>query len=159
MRHPIHPMLVHFPISCWSLATVADLLSLFYGEPSGRFAGLLMLTGLIVAIPAMLAGLIDMTKIEGHSPAVDIVNLHMILVLMSWSLYALSLFVRMEGDSINPPDIVAIGLSVAGFILLGGAGWLGGKMVYEHGVGVSHGHENAEEKNHDETYKTGEKHE
>ena len=136
MRHPIHPMLVHFPIACWSLATLADLVSLLYGEPYGWLAGVLMLAGLLLAMPAMLAGLMDMTKIEAHSRAIDIVNQHMIVVIMSWSLYALSLFARTEGTTINTPDFIAIALSLLGFIFLGAAGWLGGKMVYELGIGV-----------------------
>ena len=31
MSHPLHPALVHFPIACWSLATVTDLASLYWG--------------------------------------------------------------------------------------------------------------------------------
>ena len=63
-------------------------------------------------------------------------NQHMILIMISWSFYAVSLFMRLEGMHLEQPGLAAIALSIIGFIFLCGAGWMGGKLVYEYGVGV-----------------------
>ena len=137
MRHPLHPALVHFPIACWSLATAADLASLAWGEPAWRFAGILLLAGIGFSIPAMLAGLLELAKIDGDNPAIRDVNRHMIMVMSALSCYVASLFLRLHGTSFVEPGPPAIGLSALGFLCLGVAGWLGGKLVYGHRLGVS----------------------
>lgn len=137
MRHPLHPALVHFPIACWTLATAADLASLVFGEPAWRFAGVLLLAGIGFAIPAMLAGLLELARLAQDSPAIKDVNRHMIMVMAALSCYLASLFLRLHGMHFVEPDLLAIGLSVLGFLCLGVAGWLGGKLVYGHRLGVS----------------------
>jgi len=137
MRHPLHPALVHFPIACWSLATAADLASLAWGEPAWRLAGILLLAGIGFSIPAMLAGLLELAKVAGDNPAIKDVNRHMIMVMSALSCYVASLFLRLQGTSFVEPGLPAIGLSVLGFLCLGVAGWLGGKLVYGHRLGVS----------------------
>jgi uncharacterized membrane protein len=43
----------------------------------------------------------------------------------------------LHGTTLIAPGLLAIGLSVAGFLCLGVAGWLGGTLVYRHRLGVS----------------------
>lgn len=135
MRHPLHPALVHFPIACWSLATAADLASPFLGEAAWRPAGLLMLAGLGFALPAMLAGFLELLKLDEGTPALAVANRHMLLVMAAVACYAASLLLRAEGTRLHAPGAVAIALGVAGFGCLAAAGWLGGRLVYEYGVG------------------------
>ncbi len=135
MRHPLHPALVHFPVACWSLATAADLASLWWGEPAWRLAGTLMVIGIACAIPAMLAGFVELAKVPEDSPAIADVNRHMLAVLAATAFYGASLFVRLHGTSLAAPGWTGIGLGVVGFGCLGVAGWLGGKLVYGHGLG------------------------
>src|SRR3546814_14287794 len=52
-RHPLHPALVHFPVACWSLATIADVASLWLGQPAWWLAGVLLVIGTIAALAAM----------------------------------------------------------------------------------------------------------
>ena len=136
MKHPIHPILVHFPIATWFLATIADIASLFTNEQVGWVAGVLLVTGIIMSLPAMIAGLVDLGKISQQSTAIKIANQHMILMMVSWSFYAVSLFIRLDGSSLEQPSLIAISLSVLGLVCLCVAGWMGGKLVYEYGVGV-----------------------
>lgn len=136
MRHPLHPLLVHFPIATWFLATLADIASLFTNEQVGWIAGVLLIIGTITALLAMITGLIELGKINQQSPAIKIANQHMILIMISWSFYAISLFTRLEGTHLGKPGLVAITLSIIAFIFLCCAGWMGGKLVYEYGVGV-----------------------
>jgi uncharacterized membrane protein len=137
MRHPLHPALVHFPIACWSLATAADLASPVWGEPAWRLAGVLLVAGIGFSIPAMLAGFLELAKVAEDNPAIKDVNRHMIMVMSALTCYVVSLFLRLHGTELIEPGLLAIGLSVLGFLCLGVAGWLGGKLVYGHRLGVS----------------------
>ncbi|MEO8802699.1 MAG: DUF2231 domain-containing protein [Rudaea sp.] len=136
MRHPLHPALVHFPIACWSLATASDLASLYFGQPAWWLAGVLMTIGLAGAIPAMIAGFVEFVRIPGDSPAIKDVNRHMGWVMAAFSLYAVSLLLRVQAMTLHEPGLVAIAFSVMGFACLGVAGWLGGKLVYGHRLGA-----------------------
>jgi uncharacterized membrane protein len=137
MRHPLHPALVHFPIACWSLATVADLASLVWGEPAWRLAGMLLLAGIGFSIPAMLAGFLELARVAEDNPAIRDVNRHMIMVMCALAFYTASLFLRLHGTRFVEPGWLAIGSSVLGFLFLAAAGWLGGRLVYGHRLGVS----------------------
>lgn len=141
MKHPIHPMLVHFPVATWFLATLADIASLLTNEQVGWVAGVLLVTGTITALLAMTTGLLELGKIDPQNPAAKIANQHMILIMISWSCYAVSLFLRLNGTQLEQPGLAAIALSVAGFVFLCSAGWLGGKLVYEYGVGTHLNHQ------------------
>ncbi len=136
MKHPIHPMLVHFPVATWFLATLGDIASLFTHEQVGWVAGVLLVIGTMTALLAMVTGLVELGKIDSQSPAANIANQHMILILTSWSFYAVSLFLRLDGTQLEQPGSLAIASSVAGLIFLCSAGWMGGKLVYEYGVGI-----------------------
>lgn len=136
MKHPIHPILVHFPIAAWFISTIGDVAGLFTNEQVSWVAGVLLVIGTATALLAMATGLMELGKIDQQSPAMKIANQHMVLMMASWSFYAVSLFLRLEGTSLGQPGMAAIVMSIAGFITLCVAGWLGGKLVYEHSVGV-----------------------
>jgi uncharacterized membrane protein len=136
MRHPLHPALVHFPIACWSLATAGDLASLVWGEPAWRLAGVLLVAGIGFSVPAMLAGFFELAKVAGENQAIKDVNRHMIAVMCALAFYTASLFLRLQSTHLIEPGLLAIALSVLGFALLCVAGWLGGKLVYGHRLGV-----------------------
>ncbi|HTI96177.1 MAG TPA: DUF2231 domain-containing protein [Rudaea sp.] len=135
MRHPLHPALVHFPVACWSLASAADLASLHFGEPAWRFAGVLLIVGLVMAIPALLAGLYELTRVAQDSPAWHTIYLHMGAMSAALMLYAVSLFARLDRTTLLAPGAVAIACGVAGFLCLAAGGWLGGKLVYQYRLG------------------------
>lgn len=136
MAHPLHPALVHFPIACWSLATAADVASLWWGKPAWMLAGVLLLVGTLTALAAMATGFLELVKVDAQHPATRDLNRHMLLVMAAWCLYAASLFLRLQGATLTRPGLLDLGLSAAGFVVLGIAGWFGGKLVYGHGVGV-----------------------
>ena len=136
MRHPLHPALVHFPIASWSLASAADLASLYLGQPAWWLAGVLMTIGLVTAIPAMGAGFMELMRLPEDSAAIKDVNRHMLMVMAAFCLYLVSLLMRVDAMRLQAPGMLAIALSLAGFICLGIAGWLGGKLVYGHRLGA-----------------------
>lgn len=140
MRHPVHPILVHFPIAFWSFATLGDLLSLKYGERLSEITGACLILGTLMALVAMGGGLFDLLKIRSETPAMKVLNQHIIIVVITWSLYASSLFLRIEEKTLIQVGTLEVGLSVAGFLCLCISGYLGGNLVYKYGVGVEQTH-------------------
>lgn len=136
MKHPIHPILVHFPIAAWFISTIGDIAGLFTNERVSWVAGVLLVIGTITALFAMVTGLIELSKIDQQNPAMKIAHQHMMIIMVSWSFYAVSLFLRLDGASLGQPNTFAIMMSIMGLISLCIAGWLGGKLVYEYGIGV-----------------------
>ena len=137
MSHPLHPALVHFPIAGWSLATAADVASLWLGEPAWRFAAVSMAIGCVVALATMAAGLWEFAKLRDGNPALPVANRHMLFALAAFCAYATSLLLRWSQGELHAPGMPALAASIVGFGLLGITGWLGGQLVYTHGVGVS----------------------
>ena len=138
MKHPLHPALVHFPVACWTLASMADALSLFWRTgPLQLLAAVLLALGCALGLLAATAGFIELLKLPANHPAERTAYQHMGLALTSWSLYAASLFLRIEHQQFIAPDVLALLLSGAGLLVLLATGWLGGQLVYRHGVGVA----------------------
>lgn len=137
MAHPVHPAVVHFPIACWTLSTLGDIVSIWLGRSAWEISGVLLIIGVGTAIAAMITGLLELRKItstEGLDTAIDA---HIQLVLAAWILYTASLIMRFTGLKLHAPGIAEILLSATGSIVLVAAGWQGGKLVYQYGVGFN----------------------
>jgi len=134
--HPIHPMLVPFPIVCFIGAFVADI---FYVRGGGDQAVAataaiwLLAVGLVGAALAAVAGFTDYF---GSSRIRDIKDAthHMIANLLAVVLEVVNLFVRLnDRDAISGIGIILSGIVV---LILLYSGWKGGELIYRHGVGV-----------------------
>src|SRR3546814_19406485 len=97
-RHPLHPALVHFPVACWSLATIADVASLWIGQPAWWLAGVLMVIGTIAAVAAMGAGLFEFASIAEGRQALADARRHMLMAKAAGVAYAASLLLRLAGN-------------------------------------------------------------
>lgn len=135
MRHPLHPILAHFPVACWSIATIADIASLRYGKPAWHLAGTLLWIGVLIAIPTIFFGIVELIQGPREPAPVRAGFTHMGIMVLVFLLYAMSLLLRLHEGHIIPPGIAARTISVIAFILLLVGGWLGGTLVYGHGVG------------------------
>lgn len=135
-RHPLHPMLVHFPVACWSLAVAADVASTWLGEPAWRWSSGLLAIGSALALVAMIAGLAELPRVP-DGPALRDAWLHMALVLAALALFSTRLLLRLDHLQPLPPDAGALVLDAAGFLALVAGGWFGGRLVFRHGVGVT----------------------
>ncbi|MDE2381546.1 MAG: DUF2231 domain-containing protein [Xanthomonadaceae bacterium] len=138
MKHPAHPALVHFPIACWSLASCADGVALLaWPAQLHLLAAVLIAIGCGSGLLAAVAGFVELLKLPAGHPAERAANFHMSFALASGCLYAGSLFLRIEHQQFIAPDVLALLLSGAGLLVLLVTGWLGGQLVYRHGVGVA----------------------
>lgn len=134
MRHPLHPALVHFPIACWSLAVLSDFMGLWFGEAAWQWSAGLLAAGCTVALPAMLAGLMELPRVP-EGLAMRDTYLHMSIMLFAFALFTARLVLRLDHLQPLPPDTVALLIDAAGFAALAAGGWLGGRLVYGHGIG------------------------
>ena len=134
MRHPLHPALVHFPIACWSLAVIADFASLWLGEAAWQWSGGLLAVGCTIALAAMLAGLMELPRVP-EGPAMRDTYLHMSVMLIAFTLFTTRLLLRLDQLQPLAPDTASLLLDAGGFLALAVGGWLGGRLVYGHGIG------------------------
>ena len=136
-NHPLHPILVHFPIAFLTSASLCDIATLFGYLPAWPITFPLLGLGVITALIAMIAGMIDLIKINNNEAAEKTANQHMMLMGGAWCLYLTALLLRNDHMQITPtPSLLSIVSSVLGLVALSIGGWLGGKLVYHHGVSV-----------------------
>jgi uncharacterized membrane protein len=133
-KHPIHPMLVTLPIGLWIFSFVCDLFY-FLGSKNPvweQVALYTMIGGVFGALLAAIPGLVDLLSIK--DPKVkQIGTFHLVLNLIAVVLFGFNAGLRYTSQP--GPTLPAV-LSLAGIVIIGVAGWLGGEMVYVHGVGV-----------------------
>jgi uncharacterized membrane protein len=135
-------MLVTLPIGMWIFSFVCDLISFRSGHPETWATASLyaMVGGIIGALLAALPGLVDLLSLRDRAIKKTALT-HMGLNLTVVVLFAINAWMRGHGaDPGGTPFI----LSVIAILMLGVSGWLGGKMVYEAGVAVHAGADEAE---------------
>jgi uncharacterized membrane protein len=129
VRHPLHPMFVHFPIGLWTTSLAWDALSWW------SLSYWCLAAGLVMALPAIGTGLYEFMRIEQGHPAARIALWHMSAMSGAAVLFLASLLLRKPAAA---PDSVAavIALSLAGLACLVAGGFLASRLVYGHGVGM-----------------------
>ncbi len=135
-NHPIHPMIVVFPIALWIFSLICDLVALNVSNSAVWFtvAFYTMVGGLIGALAAAVPGLIDLLYYQGGAPPVKKIALtHMTINLTAVVLYAVNIWLRASGQENMTLPVL---LSVVGVCSIAVSGWLGGQMVHVYGVGV-----------------------
>ncbi|HVR71193.1 MAG TPA: DUF2231 domain-containing protein [Vicinamibacteria bacterium] len=133
-RHPVHPMLVSLPIGLWTFSLVSDLVYRFGGgaEVWDSVAFYTLAGGVAGALLAAVPGFIDLLALPAGKVK-KVAVAHMAANLGAVVLFAVNLGLRLNAA---PGAAVPVLLSAIGIALLGVAGWLGGELVYVHGVGV-----------------------
>lgn len=132
-KHPIHPMLVVFPLGLWVFSFVSDIVWLLGGSDAWNTVAFYTIAGGVIgALGAAVPGVLDMFSIADRRVRKIAWN-HMILNLVAVAMFALNWYLRAGSASGEPWAIL---LSAAGIITVAVSGWLGGEMVYVHGVGV-----------------------
>ena len=132
-NHPIHPMLVGIPIGLWVFAVFADAVHMGGGGPAWKEVARYCIGGGIVgALVAAVPGLVDLTSISAGT-ARKVALTHMTVNLIAVALFGLSLWLRTT-DSLGEWPVAVSGV---GLLLLGLGGWLGGELVFVHGMGVA----------------------
>ena len=134
--HPLHPMMIHFPVAALLGLVASDLAYLWSGDlfwlrASLWLAGIGSLGGWL----ASLAGLVDLLTVERIRLKIT-AWCHAIIAVMMLSLATLNWMLRLGDDpgALVMPWGLGMSMLTAGFIGL--AAYLGGRLVYENAVGV-----------------------
>lgn len=134
--HPLHPMMIHFPVASLLALVPADLAFLYGNDPFWARAGLWLAgVGAVGGWIASLAGLVDLLTVGRIRRLVTAWG-HALMAVMMLSLASMNWLVRLasEPGALVMPWGAGLSLLTAGFIAL--AAYLGGRLVYEHAVGV-----------------------
>jgi nitrite reductase/ring-hydroxylating ferredoxin subunit/uncharacterized membrane protein len=132
--HPIHPMLVGFPIAFFVGAFLFDLVSLLMDKPSLQVtAGYLAIAGIASGLAAAIPGIIDYTyTVPPDSSAKKRATKHGLLNTTVLLIFGCVLWMKAEEADLR----LILGTELIGLILLTAAGWLGGTLVYRNQIGV-----------------------
>jgi uncharacterized membrane protein len=138
MGHPIHQMLIVFPLGMFSTAVIFDVIHLINGGAMWSIVSYWMIAaGIIGGLCAALFGVIDWSKIPSGTRANRLGILHGLGNVAVVSLFVVSWWLR-RPDPGNP-SVAAISFMVVGAGLSLVTGWLGGELVDRLGVGVDDG--------------------
>ncbi|AJE15029.1 MULTISPECIES: DUF2231 domain-containing protein [Stutzerimonas] len=134
--HPLHPMMIHFPVAALIGLLPADLAYLWTLDPFWQRGGLWLAgVGAFGGWVASIAGLIDLLSVRDIRRKVT-AWCHAILAVMMLSLASLNWLLRYQGLGADEGALWGLYLSVITALLISLAAFLGGRLVYEHAVGV-----------------------
>lgn len=135
-RHPIHPMLVPFPIACFVGTLITDLAYWRTADPMwSNFSAWLLLAGLVMGALAAIAGLIDflgnrLVRAQGAA-WLHLAGNVLVIVLSLFNAFVHS---RDGWTAVVPTGLI---LSAVVVLLLLFTGWQGWTMVYRHHTGIA----------------------
>jgi uncharacterized membrane protein len=146
--HPIHPMIIPFPIGLWVFSLVADVIYLWRGNPVWRdwIAFYALLGGIIGAALAAVFGIVDWLSIKDREVK-KVADWHARLNVIALLVFAASFYLRTTGGLrvLGGSYTIPLLLSVLGVILSSISGYLGGELVFRHGVAVDPQHDTGAE--------------
>jgi nitrite reductase/ring-hydroxylating ferredoxin subunit/uncharacterized membrane protein len=138
--HPLHPILIPFPIAFLIGTFVFDVLSVIYHKAGfWQTAGYLEIAGILTALVAAVPGAVDyFAVVPPQSSAKKRATLHGLINLGLVVIFAVAFILR---DDINRLFIIVI--EGIGVVMLFISGWLGGTLVYRNQIGVDPRYANA----------------
>jgi uncharacterized membrane protein len=142
--HPIHPMLIAFPIALYVTTVVTLLVHTATGDAFWYRAALWSnIAGVAMATIAAIPGLIDLLSLPSRSRARATGFRHAAFNVLSLTLFAISavMLYRNAGSTLVPTSgpfdaSAPLALSILGVVSTIAAGWLGWTLVQVHHVGI-----------------------
>lgn len=133
--HPIHPILVGFPIAFFTGAFLFNILAVAFGKPNlwttGKYLEALgILSALVTAVP----GIIDyFYTVPPKSSAKSRAGKHGLINISMVIIFAAAHLLKQHGAV---SAYVILGLELVGMVLIVIAGFMGGTLVYRNQIGV-----------------------
>ena len=136
--HPLHPPFTDATIGMFVLASGLAVIGSAGAikEPAGKAMWLALIGGLIAAVPAATTGFVDWLFIEWGSARWRTATAHMTAMLTAVALFALAAWQQHPGYVHGRVTTAGLVLSLAGLAVLTVGGWLGGSIVFVHGMRV-----------------------
>ena len=137
--HPIHPMLIVFPLGLFIMAVLADIAYMITDHPALAAVAYWDIAGGIVGgLLAAVFGLIDWLAIPAKTRAKSVGLYHGVGNVVVVALFAVSWLTRRPVEG-HLPSLAASVLAIVGVVLGAVTGWLGGELVDRLAVGVDDG--------------------
>jgi uncharacterized membrane protein len=138
LGHPVHQMLIVFPLGLLAMAVVFDLLAIGLSQGYwSEIAHWMIAAGVVTGLMAAPFGTIDWFAVPSGTRAKRVGGVHGIGNVVVVLLFAVSWLMR--ADTPATPGGAALTLSFVGGALALVTGWLGGELVDRLGVGVDDG--------------------
>jgi len=138
LGHPIHPMLIVFPLGLLPVASIFDIVYLY--THNGHWPDIsfwLIAAGVIGGLLAAVFGLIDWIGIPSGTRAKSIGLVHGLTNVVLVVLFLVSWVMRRPDPA--APELLAIILGFVAVALSFLSGWLGGELVYRMNIAVDEG--------------------
>ena len=136
--HPIHPPFTDATVGIYTGATICAVLSAIgVSERNTATAWwLLLVIGLVVTVPTALTGLADWLGITRGTPLWRTATAHLLAMVTATVFFLLAAIVGNGGYEEGAVEAWPLVLTLVGFGLLTLGGWLGGTVVFVHGMRV-----------------------
>jgi len=136
--HPLHPPLTDATIGTYTLATILAVLSKLGVSEHNTATGwwLALVVGLVLTVPTALTGFADWLTISRDTPLFRTATAHMLANVTAAVIFLVAVLVghgAYADESVNTSGLI---LTLAGFATLTLGGWLGGAIVFTHGMRV-----------------------
>jgi uncharacterized membrane protein len=136
--HPLHPPLTDATIGAYTAATVMAVASVLgiANRPAAHGWWLALVVGLIATSVTALTGLVDWLSITWRSPLWWTATWHMCSMLTATAFFLLATLLGHDGYTNGAVETGPFILTLVGWGFLTLGGWLGGAIVYVHGMRV-----------------------
>src|SRR3954447_16237953 len=136
--HPLHPPLTDATIGMFVLATGLAVLGALGAieDAAGKACWLALVGGLVVAVPTAGTGFADWVRLDWGSARWRTATQHLTAMVTAVVLFALAAWLQHRGYERGEVTTGGLVFSVVGFVALTAGGWLGGAIVFVHGVRV-----------------------
>jgi uncharacterized membrane protein len=136
--HPLHPPLTDATIGIYTFATLAALTDVLSITNSAGAEGwwLALLLGLVATVLTALTGLADWLTLTWGSELWKTATLHMAAMVTATVFFGVAAIGGHDNYVSGNIDAAGLILTLVGFGLLTLGGWLGGAIVYVHGMRV-----------------------
>jgi uncharacterized membrane protein len=136
--HPLHPPLTDATIGTYTFATIAGLAEVLgITEDSGAYGWwIALILGLIVTVPTALTGLADWLTITWRSELWWTATYHLLSMVTATVFFGLAAIFGHAAYTHGDVSSGAFVLTLVGFAFLTLGGWLGGTVVFVHGMRV-----------------------
>ena len=137
--HPIHPIIVHFPIALLCVSVAFDILARRWPGSGLRDTSFYcLLAGALGAALAVVTGGMEEELAERAGAPESVLELHESLGTVTLIVFValLGLRLAMQRGWIKDIPPLTLGLGVIGVVLLALTGYWGGELVYVYGIGV-----------------------
>jgi uncharacterized membrane protein len=136
--HPLHPPLTDATIGIYTFATAAAFADVtgISNHAASQGWWLALVLGLIVTVPTALTGLVEWLSIEWGSPLWKTATSHMLAMVTATVFFGLAALFGHDDFRAGSLTGGSFILTLVGFLLLTLGGWLGGTIVFVHGMRV-----------------------